>query len=191
MFDVETFVEDCKAAVAERAGPLAVRDLVARAVSDPAAVLEGLGEPTEAGFQPLYRDDDLTILNFAWAPLMSLLPHDHNGMWAVIGLYSGREDNIFWRRTEETIETSGAEALSTGEVTVLGGNVVHSVLNPIRKMTLALHVYGGDFFAPGRSEWDPETLVRRPFDVEASARLFAEANARFAAGAAAVSGHQG
>jgi predicted metal-dependent enzyme (double-stranded beta helix superfamily) len=28
---------------------------------------------------------------------MTIMPHDHR-MWAVIGVYTGREDNIFWRR---------------------------------------------------------------------------------------------
>ena len=181
MFDVDEFVEACKASRAADEGPLAMRDIVARAVSDPAAVLAGLGEPDGAGFHTLYQSADLTILNFAWAPLMSLLPHDHNEMWAVIGLYSGREDNIFWRREDQSIKAVGADALHEKGVCVLGGEVIHSVLNPIRRLTLALHVYGGDFFAPGRSEWDPEHLSQRPFDVEASRALFAEANARFAA----------
>ena len=52
--------------------------------------------------------------------------------------------------------------------------------NPIVKITAALHVYGGDFFAPGRSEWNPETLEERPFDVEGARRMFREANERFA-----------
>ena len=181
MFEVEAFVEECKTAVeTTNSDPLAIRDIVGRAVSDPAAVLAGLGEPNQAGFHTLHQSDDLTILNFAWAPLMSLLPHDHNDIWAVIGLYSGREDNIFWRRNEHAIEASGADALGEGDVSVLGKNVIHSVLNPVRRMTLALHVYGGDFFSDGRREWDPEDLSERPFDIDASRALFAEANQRFA-----------
>ena len=27
---------------------------------------------------------------------MTIMPHNHQ-MWAVIGVYTGREDNIFWR----------------------------------------------------------------------------------------------
>lgn len=181
MLNIDSFVDECRTTVdATDSDPLAIRDIVERAVSNPAGVLAGLGEPDSAGFQTLYQSDDLTILNFAWAPLMSLLPHNHNDMWAVIGLYSGREDNIFWRRDGDTIEASGADALLEKGVSVLGGNVIHSVLNPIRRMTLALHVYGGDFFAHGRSEWDPENLSERPFDIDASRALFAESNARFA-----------
>ncbi len=49
--------------------------------------------------------------------------------------------------------------------------------NPISRLTGAIHVYGGDFFAEERSEWDPETLLEGRFDVERAMRLFEEANA--------------
>lgn len=178
-FSTKDLVHQCKEAMAVDGAALAVRDVIERAVSDPNAILAELGEPEAAGFQTLHRDDDLTILNFVWAPLMNLLPHDHNNIWAVIGLYSGREDNIIWRRTEDSIQAAGAEELRAGQATVLGPSIIHSVLNPIPRMTLALHVYGGDFFSDGRSEWDPETLTERPFDVEKSARSFEEATRRF------------
>ena len=41
------------------------------------------------------------------------------------------------------------------------------------RLTGAIHVYGGDFFAL-RSEWDPETLPEGRFDVERARRMFAE-----------------
>jgi hypothetical protein len=73
-----------------------------------------------------------------------------------------------------------ARSLGAGEVTTLGRDIIHSVVNPIGRMTRAIHVYGGDFFAPleARSEWDPESLVERPWDMDDSLRLFAEASAR-------------
>ena len=178
MFDIERFVADCREARAGDDSHCAVRDVVTRAVSAPSDVIAALGEPKAAGFVPLYHGPELTILNFAWAPLMTLMPHNHN-MWAVIGIYSGREDNIFWRRTETSIEAAGAKNLGAGDAAALGRQVIHSVTNPIPRMTAALHVYGGDFFAPGRSEWCPETLTEAPFDVEKARRTFAEANARF------------
>jgi hypothetical protein len=49
---------------------------------------------------------------------------------------------------------------------------VHSVTNPIPRLTGAIFVYGGDFFSVARSEWDPETLVERAFH-NANARLAA------------------
>ncbi len=53
MFTVESFIEDCRTAVTADPGPLAVRDCVAEAVSQPEEILAALGEPTDAGFQPL------------------------------------------------------------------------------------------------------------------------------------------
>jgi predicted metal-dependent enzyme (double-stranded beta helix superfamily) len=178
MLDLDRFADDCRAALAEdRGGHRAVREVVARTVSDPNAVLATLGEPKRAGVHKLYHSPDLTILNLVWGPKMTLMPHDHR-MWAVIGIYTGREDNIFWRRLEGgKVEAAGAKALGVGDCTVLGRDIIHSVTNPIPRLTGALHVYGGDFFAMERSEWDPESLAERRYDVEKNMRLFEEANA--------------
>ena len=136
------------------------------------SVLKGLGEPSEAGIHTLHQADDLTILNVVWAPLMVLLPHNHN-MWASIGIYTGREDNIIWRRSDGVIEASRAAALSEREVFGLASDAIHSVTNPVERLTGAIHIYGGDFFKSGRSEWDPETLRERPFDLEGARRFSA------------------
>ena len=181
MFDPDLFIADCRAAVAADRSHKFVRDVVARAVSDPSAVLKGLGEPRRAVLQKLYQSPELTILNVVWGPMMTLMPHDHR-MWAVIGMYTGREDNIFWRRVPGDsggrIEAAGARALCMGDAEPLGRDIIHSVTNPIPRLTGAIHVYGGDFFAVERSEWNPETLLEGRFDVERAVRSFEEANAR-------------
>ena len=177
-FDPERFAEECQRAVAGVDGHAAVRELVAAAVSDPVALIAAFGEP-RAGVHPFYRSPDLTLIDFAWAPWMCFKPHNHN-MWAVIGIYSGREDNVFWRRIPDSIEAAGACTLGPGDVSPLGRDVIHSVVNPLGKMTRAIHAYGGDFFAPTvpRSEWDHESLIERPWDMDDTRRLFAEADAR-------------
>ncbi|HEV2300761.1 MAG TPA: hypothetical protein VGR91_04245, partial [Stellaceae bacterium] len=156
-----------------------VREVIRRAVADPGAVLRGLGEPSRAEITRLYHSDSLTILNVVWGPMMTLRPHNHR-IWAVIGVYTGREDNLFWRRGEGArIEAAGAKALSETDAEALGADIIHSVTNPIPRLTGAIHVYGGDFYAPGRSEWDPETLMERDFDFGASRRLFEDVNRRY------------
>ncbi|MFY0613115.1 MAG: hypothetical protein JXQ99_16410 [Hyphomicrobiaceae bacterium] len=181
MFDVERFIEDCKVAVNGTDSMKAVQDLVANAVSDPNALLKALGEPTKGGVQKIYQSDDLTVLNLAWAPRMTLMPHNHN-MAAVIGVYTGREDNIFWRRVKDDpsgrIEAAGADSLGPGKAVMLGRDIIHSVTNPTNLCTAALHVYKGDFFEEHRSEWDPENLSEQTYDVEKNMRLFEEANSR-------------
>ena len=182
MFDIERFIEDCRQAAADGdESHKAVREIVARAVAEPDEMLSSLGEPTEAGIQKLYHGSELTILNTVWATQMTVMPHNHR-MWAVIGIFAGGEDNIFWRREEGGLTAAGARALRVGDAAPLGRDIVHSVSNPTDKLTCAIHVYGGDFFATARSEWDPETLAEKPFDIEKTLRLFAEANARYVAG---------
>jgi predicted metal-dependent enzyme (double-stranded beta helix superfamily) len=176
MFDIDRFVADCRAARAETASHKAVREVIARAVADPTAVLKTVGEPKRAGIDKLYHGDDLTILNVIWGAQMTIWPHNHQ-MWAVIGMYTGREDNIFWRRLPDgRVEAAGARALSVKDAEPLGTNIIHSVTNPIPRLTGAIHVYGGDFFAAKRSEWDSETLTERPYDVDKALRLFEAAN---------------
>jgi predicted metal-dependent enzyme (double-stranded beta helix superfamily) len=181
--ELDAFVEDCLAALAEDAPGPALYEVVARAVRDPSAVLRGLGEPRRAEVQKLYHSSELTVLNTVWAPKMTVMPHDHR-MVAVIGIYTGREDNIFWRRQPGTpgrVDAAGARALMEREAAILGPDVIHSVTNPIARFTGALHVYAGDFFATARSEWDPESLLETEYDVQKAMRLFEDENARLPA----------
>jgi predicted metal-dependent enzyme (double-stranded beta helix superfamily) len=179
MFDLDRFLADCEAAVAVDASHKAVREVVAKAVRDPASVLAGLGEPQRAGLGVIYRSPTLTVLNVVWGPGMSIMPHDHR-MWAVIGIYSGREDNVFWRRLPEDsgrdVEAAGARSLCVGDSCALGTDIIHSVLNPISRLTGAIHAYGGDFVAQERSAWDAETLREAPYDTAYVRDLFEASN---------------
>jgi predicted metal-dependent enzyme (double-stranded beta helix superfamily) len=176
MLSLEHLVADCVAAVKADPTHRGVHEIMKRTFRDPAGVLAAAGEPTASGVTPIYRSKDLTIINVVWKPGMTIMPHNHE-MWAVIGIYGGREDNIFWRRIaddpEHRIEAAGAKALSTGDVTPLGKDIIHSVTNPIDKLSGAIHVYGGDFFEAERSEWDPERLAERPYDMTKVRALFA------------------
>jgi len=81
---------------------------------------------------------------------MTIMPHDHR-MWAVIGIYTGREDNVFWRRLPAD---AGREFEAAG----------------------ARHLCRGDFLTQERSEWDPDTLHERPYDVAKARQLFEDSN---------------
>lgn len=179
MFDLDQFIADLRASLAERSRQ-AMKEVVARAVSDPAALLRRLGEPDQGMVQVLHHASDLTVLNVVWSPRQVTLPHDHR-MAAVIGMYGGREDNVFWRRIPDPtgfqIEAAGGKALGVGDVTILGRDVIHSVINPLTKLSSAIHVYDGEFFAAGRSMWDAETLVEGPYDAAAVVQGMALAGA--------------
>ncbi|WP_380054595.1 hypothetical protein ACFE33_13960 [Falsihalocynthiibacter sp. SS001] len=174
---LERFVEECRDAVRRGGGQKEVSEVLRSYFSDVSNIINELGEPDTPGIKPIFQASDLTIVNVVWSPKMTLQPHNHE-MWANIGIYSGREDNIFWRRIKDDpdghIEAAGAKSLSVGDVTPLGKDIIHSVTNPIPRLTGAIHVYGGDFFEAERSEWDPEALNERPLDMERFKAQFAD-----------------
>lgn len=176
-FDRDRFVEDCVAAHHETEAIPAVREVLARAVADHQSVLTGLGEPSAAGLDVLLSSPTLTIFAAQWTPQMNLLPHDHM-MWALIGIYTGREDNILWRREDDGIEACAANCLFEGDVATLPADAIHSVTNPLLRFTGGIHIYGGDFFHTARHQWDPESLIEEPSDGDAIREMFARENAR-------------
>lgn len=177
MFQTDRFIEECRNALRETNAHAAVRTLVERAVSDPMQVMRAVGEPQRAGVNTIYRSDDLTILNLCWGPRMKIHPHDHR-MWAVIGIYTGREQNTFYRREGQGLAQHGTKDLNAKDTAPLGKNIIHAVTNPLDQITAALHVYGGDFFGTPRSEWDPKSFEEHPYDVEHTILAFEASNAQ-------------
>jgi predicted metal-dependent enzyme (double-stranded beta helix superfamily) len=179
VFDLDCFIANCKSAMGAGGAQKAIRELMHEAVSDPGQVIRVLGEPKKAVNDLLYRTDTLTIINLTWGPRMTAMPHNHH-MWAVIGMYAGREDNIFWRTLPDDarwpLEAAGASALMPGDVCPLGKDIIHSVTNPLCKLTSAIHIYGGDFVTQQREQWEEETLRMRPYDQAGARRKFEEAN---------------
>ena len=176
-FDRERFVEECVVASRESDSQRSVREVLERTVSDADDVLARLGSPQQAGIDVLHRSPTLTIFAAHWAPRMSLPTHDHR-MWALIGLYTGREDNIYWRRTTDGLEAQRAAVLFPGDVATLPADAIHSVTNPLARFTGGIHIYGGDFFHTPRSQWDPETLTEQPSDGATIKEMFARENER-------------
>jgi len=173
--DIDRFVADCLAANEEADAQIAVNEVLARAVSTPDAVLAALGDPSEAGLNVLHRSAALTIFAATWTPQMNLMPHNHL-MWANIGIYTGREDNIFWKRTPDGIKACGANALFVKDTAMLTPDAMHSVTNPLPRFTGGIHIYGGDFFDTKRSQWNPETLDEEPSDGAVIRELFQREN---------------
>jgi predicted metal-dependent enzyme (double-stranded beta helix superfamily) len=131
VFDVDQLIADCRAARTEDEPRLAVREVLRRALARPDEVASAL-DPLEGGLTVLHGDDDVTVLHVVWPPGMTIYPHDHR-MWAVIGIYSGQEDNVFYRRSapgSQSLAESGGTVLTTGDVAVLGDDTIHGVTNP-------------------------------------------------------------
>jgi predicted metal-dependent enzyme (double-stranded beta helix superfamily) len=175
VFDLDSFLTNCIAARRETEPLRAIKEVVTRAVTAGGDVAAAL-PPERAGLTRLHVSSELTVLKVVWAPGMRLWPHDHR-MWAAIGIYTGGEDNEFFRRDGTSLVEAGGRTLEPGDVCLLGDDVIHAVTNPTRQFAGAIHVYGGDFFAEPRSEWPEVPYVEQPYDVERTLAHFEAANA--------------
>mgnify|MGYP001289675741 CR=1 FL=1 len=57
MFNLDTFIENCKSAVASDDTHLGIKDLVGKAVSEPGSLMKAIGEPSKAGARSLSLGD--------------------------------------------------------------------------------------------------------------------------------------
>jgi predicted metal-dependent enzyme (double-stranded beta helix superfamily) len=74
--------------------------------------------------------------------------------------------------------------LGTGDVAILGRDVIHSVVNPLARISGAIDVYDGEFLSVERSMWDAETLMEKPYDINAVVRGMPLQDAREGGGGA-------
>ncbi|HVA79653.1 MAG TPA: cysteine dioxygenase family protein [Candidatus Binataceae bacterium] len=167
MFNLDQFVESCQGKPVS-----AVKELLAKALRDPASVKQALDTVAQGkdlakatvGDMIYFRSPTLTILKAAVPPKYKTPPHNHT-MWAVIGVCDGQENNTFYRRSGNTLEKAGGKELKTGDTVVLGEDAVHAIENPSDRPLLAIHVYGGDFLDTSkRSVWNPFTFEEHPYD---------------------------
>jgi len=170
-FDLETFVADCRRLAAGPHGPARVLERMRQAIADPAGIAAAVA-PLAAGVgaldAPLFRSDDLTVLNVTLAPGLVTIAHDH-AMWAVVGIYQGEETNTFYRPAPAgegaALAICNHRRVLAGEAILLGETVVHAIENPLPTPTLGLHVYGGDLIGAARRMWDPALAAEHPYDI--------------------------
>ena len=105
---------------------------VERAIARPSDVAAAL-PPERAEIVPLHVSPELTVIKVVWAPGMTLGPHDHR-MWAAIGIYTGGEDNAFYRRSGPELVGSGGRSLRPRDVCLLGDDTIHAVTNPTSEL---------------------------------------------------------
>ena len=176
VFHLEAFIDACHEARRQAEPRRAVREEVARALAEPGELAEAL-RPTDGRVTLLHRRPDLTILHVVRPAQQRLHPHDH-ALWAVIGLYAGREEHTLYRRSSvqhRTITVAGGRRLVPGDVLVLGDDAIHAVANPGDGVAGAIHVYGGDLLDACRRQWWPGPFEERPYDFETARRQFTAA----------------
>jgi predicted metal-dependent enzyme (double-stranded beta helix superfamily) len=132
-----------------------------------------LGTPTKAELELWFADSTVSVFSIVWPPHLITEPHNHC-MWATVAVYQGRENNLYWERSDDSIQVVGGESAKAGDVIDLPENAIHPVHNPVGDYTGAIHVYGGDFLNAPRSEWDPLSLSERPRDMDRAVQAFTQ-----------------
>ncbi len=150
---VSELIETCRDAVGSVDPVAAVIEVLGDFVHQP-DLEQQLGAADRSTYEALYRGDDLLVLHGVVPPTPKPVdPHDHR-MWAVIGVYHGREDNqLFGRRDDGGLEPTERFSLTVGQVRALDAATIHSVQAADGVYLGAIHVYGGDLFATPRSTW--------------------------------------
>ena len=167
-FDPFEFVEACQQALSHGEPQAAVRELLERAVRHGPALADAMPPDLSNSGGLLHYSPQLTILWLEWPPGMYDPPHDH-GCWGAAGVCVGAERGQVYRRTANGNLVEVAEsAVTSGDVALMGPDLIHGVRNPLSSWTLALHVYAGDILGPHRREWLGPDFVEQQWDATAS-----------------------
>lgn len=107
-----------------------------------------------------------SMVSFVWGPGQQTPIHDHR-VWGLVGVLQGAElGTSFQRDASGRLIASGEERLDPGEVVAVSPTVgdIHRVANAFAdRVSISIHVYGGNIGAVRRAVYDAETGVEKPF----------------------------
>jgi predicted metal-dependent enzyme (double-stranded beta helix superfamily) len=162
---LDDFTARCRQSIAAGGGPEEIRALVAQVLATQAA------NPVPAVIDTIvHRSHDLLIVNLVQPPHGNTPIHSHGGIWCVIGVAAGCEENALFERSGDSLVEVGRITLNAGDTTVLAPDVIHKIRNPRATPCLGLHVYGADLLSTDRQMWNPhagEELPMQPAQFDA------------------------
>lgn len=152
MLDQGGLILESLVAAAEGEPQRRAQEVLGQAPPGPPAVAAAL-TATRAEVPRLPASEALTILESVWPPGISCAPPNHR-LCAGIGVDDSQEDKISYRRRSGRLVRTGGRARRDRDVLRLGADLTHTVANPRRSLTAALH--GGP-----KDEWDPAPFEER------------------------------
>lgn len=113
---------------------------------------------------PLER---FSLVSFVWGPGQQTSVHDH-GVWGLIGMLRGAERDQHYRVGDDGgLQPDGAERrLEPGAVEVVSPLLgdIHRVANAYAdRVSISIHLYGGNIGSLVRHEFDPVSGTAKPF----------------------------
>ncbi|MEM1108399.1 MAG: hypothetical protein AAGH99_06880 [Planctomycetota bacterium] len=151
-FTYEGFVAAVQEAASGDKPAEAVGQLMRETLADPAAVAAAI-PPRDEDEVHLFEDGAVSIWNCRFQSDVVVPPHEHK-MPVWIGVISGAEKNIFYRRDDDGLHEIGTRVIRPGEVVAIGDDAIHAVTAEGDEPSDALHVYLGELTAVERDLFD-------------------------------------
>jgi predicted metal-dependent enzyme (double-stranded beta helix superfamily) len=127
---------------------------------------------------------DLAVFLASWLPDRGTTPHNHK-TWAVVVGLEGQEQEINYERLDDGGQPGYAELKRGGALVMTAGDIarcypehIHSVRNVGTDISMSLHTYGRHINYTGRSEFDVERKLEKPYVVRVADDEAARAQAR-------------
>lgn len=180
-YSIEEYIADIRAVVAEESDDIGITKRIKPLALKLASSRDWFkdeyrkcDEKQGFGVHLLHEEEnhDLAVFAISWLPNRGTPPHNHL-TWAVVAGIEGEEHEVEWERRDDGTKPGYADIVKAGETTMRPGDVsaclpddIHSVWNTGKKVSVSLHTYGRHLNFTGRSEFDAETKVERPFIVK-------------------------
>lgn len=107
-----------------------------------------------------------SVVSFVWGPGQKTPIHDHR-VWGLVGVYQGAETSTGYERLASgALHEIGVERLERGDLTAVSPTIgdIHRVANAYSdRVSISVHVYGGNIGAVARAVYDETTGAEKPF----------------------------
>ncbi|WP_039019911.1 hypothetical protein [Halocynthiibacter namhaensis] len=150
---IETLITQAKEAATSEKPTQAIRALLQKLVSEPAALADAFDLDEET---MLYEDENLSLWYTQFTPDTAVPPHEHK-VNAHIAVFEGAQCNFLLKTGGDQLEIAKAKRVSAGEVLSLGPDGVHAVIAADDAIARGIHIYQGELSTIQRSLFDWET----------------------------------
>lgn len=150
---------------------LAARPLLAALVAQDDWLPDGCAQPDAQYYRQylLHADpaDRFSVVSFVWGPGQSTPVHDHT-VWGLIGMLRGAERGERFEAAQPggPLRSLGSQVLHPGDVDHVSPSVgdIHRVSNlHADRVSISIHVYGGNIGRIERHVYDPATGASKRF----------------------------
>jgi predicted metal-dependent enzyme (double-stranded beta helix superfamily) len=124
---------------------------------------------------------DLAVFVLSWLPDRGTGAHNHK-TWAVVVGMQGEEQETNYERLDDgskagfaEVRPAGVRVMTAGEVACCYPEHIHRVHNVGKDISISLHTYGRHINHTGRSEFDPERNLEKPYIVKVAETVAHEA----------------